>query len=205
VRSRLLVEVPQIGLLHYHDASGAVGGGLRERSVEPAQIGRRALRGLLRLCGGHRLALARVGIVVRAAREIHGDEQGLRLLPHHVLDELHVGGVGRIEALRLRDDLLLATAERHARVREEDRADEREVRDRIAVGVVDEVAGRVDDVAALSPLVTVGPLVVTRVYTSGSSNCGQRSKMDWSYACVQYCLPEWISPTCSTRSTFGRC
>jgi len=33
-------------------------------------------------------------------------------------------------------------------------------------------------------------------------NCNHASKTDWTYACVQNCFPEWMSPMCRTKSTF---
>jgi hypothetical protein len=172
VRRSLAVQVPHVGLDADHDRFDAVGLRLRERSIEPADVGARPRRDLLRL----RRALGRrlvpdVVVVIRAARHVDRHEEHLRLLPHHVLDVVRVRRVRRVEALRLGQHLLVPPAEGVARVGEEDRPDQVEVRDRVAPGVVDGVAAAVEDVvdlqgdrvveaATLCGLVAVGPLVV---------------------------------------------
>src|SRR5947208_198906 len=69
---------------------------------------------------------------------------------------------GGVVVQRLREQLLLASAERIPGRGEEDRSDEIEVGDRIAIGVIDGIPGGVVDVAAFTGLVAVSPFVVAR-------------------------------------------
>ena len=131
-------------------APDAVGRGLGERRIEPAQVGAGAVGDLLRLRGrGGRGAVPGVGVVVRAAGHVDGDEQDV--VCSHITFSTNAPSVACAGSndLRLRQHLLLVRAQRSPGRREEDRTDQREVGDRVAAGVVDQVAVRVVDVVDL--------------------------------------------------------
>jgi hypothetical protein len=111
------------------------------------QIGGRALGDLLRLPGRASSAEPVLGIVVRATRDVQGSRTRLRLVPHDVLDVLRIGSLAE---LGLRDDVLVAAAKRIARIREKDRADQVQVRGRVAQRVA------VACPAALAGLLAIG-------------------------------------------------
>ena len=164
--------------------------GLRQREggVQPAHVGAGALGHLRRLIRVPRqrvrLAVPRVGVVVRAAGDVDHHEDGLRLLPHHVLDVLRVRRIRGSYAFACEITCIGCWPERPARVREEDRADEARFASGLATARADcRSSGCRTSARHLLRLRAVAPLVVAgRVDQRLGSNAVHRLKIDWSYA-----------------------
>ena len=127
-------RVPHVGLKTDQHGLGPGGLGHRERLAQPPNVRGGALG---RLLDPRRLVGERRGPpepVVVGAGHVQRHEDDLRLLPHHVLDELRVARMLPVEFLGLARHMLLVSAQRVTGIGEKQIAHARQLIERRTTG-----------------------------------------------------------------------